>query len=210
MGGDVFQWNEADISGSFRGLRGGSWDNSSSPGLLPRNYLNPASEHSYVGFRVASSVAVPEPGTVALLLACAVAFGIWRLLTLPSCGSGNTTRGVTLRSAFAARAPANGQEKAGQLAASAAGELGYSIVGPRLAVPPGDIRFRRSPSITADACPEQPAGRAAGNSRPRSCQPLSTGVKLPLSGPNPLPPAIYAPKSRGALPCQLIPWGTLA
>ena len=76
MGGDVWQWNEANISGSFRGLRGGSWN-------YPSDYLassdgsygSPAYKGIAVGFRVAS---VPEPGSLALLLAGAVAFGIWR------------------------------------------------------------------------------------------------------------------------------------
>ena len=76
MGGDVWQWNEANISGSFRGLRGGYWFYFSS-------YLASSSRHSYdpsyeyydLGFRVAS---VPEPGSIALLVACAVAFGIWK------------------------------------------------------------------------------------------------------------------------------------
>ena len=80
MGGDVWQWNEADISGSFRGLRGGSWYYYSSIFLASsvRNFYNPTLENHNNGFRVASSVAVPEPGSITLLLACAVGFGIWR------------------------------------------------------------------------------------------------------------------------------------
>jgi formylglycine-generating enzyme required for sulfatase activity len=79
MGGDVFQWNEADISGSFRGLRGGYWYGYSS-GLASssRNGGSPTDESIGIGFRVASSVAVPEPGSLTLLLVCAVGFGIWR------------------------------------------------------------------------------------------------------------------------------------
>jgi formylglycine-generating enzyme len=79
MGGDVFQWNEAQISGSFRGLRGGSWGiNSNNLASSARGDNNPTNEDLDIGFRVASSVAVPEPGSLALLLACAVGFGIWR------------------------------------------------------------------------------------------------------------------------------------
>jgi formylglycine-generating enzyme required for sulfatase activity len=85
MGGDVWQWNEVDISGSFRGLRGGAWGYGSSFGgpsgplasSLRYNYY-PSFESFNIGFRVTSSVAVPEPGSIALLLACAAAFGIWR------------------------------------------------------------------------------------------------------------------------------------
>ncbi len=68
MGGDVWQWNEANISGSFRGLRGGAWYNFLSNYLASSTRIDddPTSENYYFGFRVAS---VPEPGTIALLLA---------------------------------------------------------------------------------------------------------------------------------------------
>jgi formylglycine-generating enzyme required for sulfatase activity len=79
--GDVWDWNEANISGSFRGLRGGSWGYSA--GLLASSYRldsgTPSDEYGLIGFRVAESEAVPEPGSMAMLLAGAVAFGIWRL-----------------------------------------------------------------------------------------------------------------------------------
>ena len=64
--GNVFEWNDAVISGSSRGLRGGAWGNFAS--ILPASYRNsyaPAFEGGGVGFRVAS---VPEPSAVALTL----------------------------------------------------------------------------------------------------------------------------------------------
>jgi formylglycine-generating enzyme required for sulfatase activity len=78
MGGDVWEWNEANISGSFRGLRGGSWGNYSDDLASSRSFYPTLGISIPVGFRVASSVAVPEPGSITLLLACAVVFGIWR------------------------------------------------------------------------------------------------------------------------------------
>ena len=70
MGGDVFQWNEANSSG-FRGERGGSfgsghWNQLAS---TTRYYEDPRSESAGTGFRVAASEVVPEPGSIALLLA---------------------------------------------------------------------------------------------------------------------------------------------
>ncbi|MGA2033677.1 MAG: SUMF1/EgtB/PvdO family nonheme iron enzyme [Thermoguttaceae bacterium] len=81
QGGDVFQWNETPVTGSSRGLRGGSFSYAS-PILASssRNYYDPTDGDSLlVGFRVASSAASPEPGGIAMLLAGALAFGIWRL-----------------------------------------------------------------------------------------------------------------------------------
>ncbi len=66
QGGNVYEWNEAVISGSSRGLRGGSWF--SLGGLLRaslRNSVVPANEDFGVGFRVAS---VPEPTSILLTM----------------------------------------------------------------------------------------------------------------------------------------------
>ena len=66
QGGNVLEWNDAAVSGSSRGLRGGSWNNNginlTSSG---RNGNVPSFGFSYVGFRVAS---VPEPSCVVLTL----------------------------------------------------------------------------------------------------------------------------------------------
>jgi formylglycine-generating enzyme required for sulfatase activity len=70
--GNVFEWNDAVI-GSSRGLRGGSW-NDTSYYLAASNRFDtsPTIEHSSVGFRVAS-VPVPEPSAflVSMLLVSA-------------------------------------------------------------------------------------------------------------------------------------------
>jgi formylglycine-generating enzyme required for sulfatase activity len=80
MGGDLQQWTEAKVSGgtTTRILRGGDcFDNSS---YLASNYRTSRS-NVYIGddqgFRVASA-AVPEPGSIVLLLAGALAIGILR------------------------------------------------------------------------------------------------------------------------------------
>jgi len=71
QGGNVFEWNETLISGSFRGLRGGAWFvDSLIVQASARFNLNPADERSTVGFRVAT---VPEPSTAVLgIVGCAL------------------------------------------------------------------------------------------------------------------------------------------
>ena len=73
MNGDVWQWNEALISGSGRGLRGGAFNNDSSH--LPSSARaddSPTDEIDSFGFRVAS-VLTPEPSTgVLAIIACGV------------------------------------------------------------------------------------------------------------------------------------------
>jgi formylglycine-generating enzyme required for sulfatase activity len=69
MAGNVSQWDEALIGGSFRGFRGGSIL-SDSVGLQSsaRDFSNPTFDNIDVGFRVAS---VPEPSTgVLAVVAC--------------------------------------------------------------------------------------------------------------------------------------------
>jgi len=75
QGGNVSEWNEALISGSRRGLRGGAF-NFLANGLQPlfRPSSNPPDENFDIGIRVAT---VPEPGTAVLAV---LAFGfIWAL-----------------------------------------------------------------------------------------------------------------------------------
>jgi formylglycine-generating enzyme required for sulfatase activity len=81
QGGDLWQWNETEILGGdsdyTRGLRGGDFaDNSNSLASSTRIDFEPTYGYANFGFRVAASV--PEPASIALLLAGAVALGIWR------------------------------------------------------------------------------------------------------------------------------------
>ena len=76
MGGDVFQWNEANLDDLDRGMRGGYW-NTDVDALASTNRYgsSPTGQFDYIGFRVAS--AVPEPGSVTLLVAGTIASWIW-------------------------------------------------------------------------------------------------------------------------------------
>jgi formylglycine-generating enzyme required for sulfatase activity len=65
MGGNVWEWNEALISGSNRGLRGGGYGGHNNDLRSSSRYgYNPTDEYFDTGFRVAS---VPEPATLSLL-----------------------------------------------------------------------------------------------------------------------------------------------
>jgi len=65
QGGNVWEWNEAIIGGSVRGLRGGSFNyDASYLQAADRYYYGPTYEFGPVGFRVSE---VPEPATMSLL-----------------------------------------------------------------------------------------------------------------------------------------------
>jgi formylglycine-generating enzyme required for sulfatase activity len=67
QGGNVWEWNDAVISGFARGLRGGSWNSGGELNLRAslRSSFGPASEDFVVGFRVAT---VPEPTSLVLTI----------------------------------------------------------------------------------------------------------------------------------------------
>jgi formylglycine-generating enzyme required for sulfatase activity len=70
--GNVWQWNDLDgTAGSTRGFRGGSWNESFLPSLSSSSSgaLTPSDERYFIGFRLASPVAVPEPSTYAMAVA---------------------------------------------------------------------------------------------------------------------------------------------
>jgi formylglycine-generating enzyme required for sulfatase activity len=66
QGGNVWEWNDAVISGSSRGVRGGSWSNNEDfLRASGRDLVDPAFEFSTIGFRVAN---VPEPTSAVSVL----------------------------------------------------------------------------------------------------------------------------------------------
>ena len=67
QGGNVYEWNDAVIGGSTRGLRGGSWANLDSLYLASsyRGGEGPSTESLLLGFRLAS---VPEPSSLVLTM----------------------------------------------------------------------------------------------------------------------------------------------
>jgi sulfatase modifying factor 1 len=75
QGGNVWEWNEAVIVGSLRGLRGGVWDDYSSRLLASdRDIHYPTTGVDDFGFRVAS---VPEPASITLMLCGGLAGLYW-------------------------------------------------------------------------------------------------------------------------------------
>jgi formylglycine-generating enzyme required for sulfatase activity len=68
QGGNVWEWNEQIVSGSNRGLRGGSWNDVASylAASNPNSYGGPTNEGGNVGFRVASLVPEPGPGLLGM------------------------------------------------------------------------------------------------------------------------------------------------
>jgi len=66
QGGNVWEWNETMLYGSYRGLRAGSfYDLDDDLHAADRNYNIPTVEYGRIGFRVAE---VPEPATLSLLV----------------------------------------------------------------------------------------------------------------------------------------------
>ena len=81
MSGNLYEWNDlTGAAGSSRGLRGGFWNfdafDLSSSGRLT---FDPSFEGNFIGFRLASPVAVPEPSTWVMGLA-GIACGGWQMV----------------------------------------------------------------------------------------------------------------------------------
>ena len=80
QGGNVWEWNEASFSnldGSFRGLRGGSFGDTTPPARVVARQHRPDGGVLLIGFRVSE---VPEPCSAALLLLGTL--GVFRLCSI--------------------------------------------------------------------------------------------------------------------------------
>jgi len=106
QGGNVWEWNEAIIGGSLRGIRGGSFV--SNPGILAASSQGgsgPSNESGSVGFRVASPI--PEPGTGLLVMAGVLGLAGWRRRRAWLSGAGTHTLGLATLGVALLWAPAS-------------------------------------------------------------------------------------------------------
>jgi formylglycine-generating enzyme len=86
MGGDAWQWSESQVPVLGRVICGGDYGSQGATYLASTSRIAPLPTHAQnlnPGFRVAGSVAVPEPGSLVLLLA-----GVTALLALFLCRHG--------------------------------------------------------------------------------------------------------------------------
>lgn len=69
QGGNVAEWNDL-ITGAARGQRGGDYEFENEEGLQAssRGFESPGDDYYIIGFRVAGSAPVPEPGTAVFAL----------------------------------------------------------------------------------------------------------------------------------------------
>ncbi len=69
MGGNLLQWNETAVNSFDRGIRGGCWSlDANSLTASGQSTGDPTSVQYSIGFRVATSIAVPEPSSIALAI----------------------------------------------------------------------------------------------------------------------------------------------
>jgi formylglycine-generating enzyme len=66
VGGNIAQWNEWNLSDSYRGYRGGGFGNTEGTMKASSSYAQEPTFTGFIGMRIAS---VPEPGSLTLLLA---------------------------------------------------------------------------------------------------------------------------------------------
>jgi formylglycine-generating enzyme required for sulfatase activity len=84
--GNVFEWNEAKLTSTTRGYRGGSFNNSDSYlAAWDRQSGSPITEEYSLGFRV---VQVPEPASMVILVLGSAAVLMKRLRRTPRRGNG--------------------------------------------------------------------------------------------------------------------------
>jgi sulfatase modifying factor 1 len=84
QGGNVTEWNESVLFGTFRGHRGGEWGgNEIYMRASFRNYVDePSFESDLIGFRVASA-AIPEPSAFLLIITSLGALLVRRRKSVP-------------------------------------------------------------------------------------------------------------------------------
>jgi sulfatase modifying factor 1 len=75
QGGNVWEWNDAIVSSSFRGLRGGAFsDTDANLQSSSRAISYPTYEDTNIGFRVSSPAPIPEPSSYAAMFGCLAAY----------------------------------------------------------------------------------------------------------------------------------------